>query len=111
MKKLILLIFIVSCVSDSEKYELILQNLELNHTQLRGEMDDDSYFIYFKLNEQNYNETKLKYEKAVDKFFNSNPNIIEYLLSYEDEKATYCNWVYTKNPNSSTIMKSDLACV
>lgn len=107
MKKLFILSIIVTYSSCSNKYNLILDGLSNNNVLLYEEMGKNNYLEYFEVSEEEFEKNFQEYENSVSQFFNSEKEIILYLLNFKNDTLLLCDWIITKNPYSSIIQESD----
>lgn len=91
----------------SNKYRLILDGLSKNNVLLYEEMGKKDYLEYFKISGKEFKNNFEEYENSVNQFFNSEKEIILYLLDFKNDTLSVCNWVKTKNPYSSIIQEGD----
>ena len=115
----ILIVFLmhaaIGCTKQSEgkhyDYVAILEGLKLNYIQYFDMMYDqqDFYFHAYSISSKNEHDSlAARYKIAVSRFYNSDKEIIDYLLSFENS-SSYNEWLFLgKSPLSSSINESDL---
>jgi hypothetical protein len=101
---LLLLSFIQQLPAQNDKsYEDILNGLNLSYVNYSSKIENEEDFLeLFRTNKEQFIKDRLIYEKALVDFFNSDINLINYLLKFEDVNEI-CKWVETHNPISSSI--------
>ncbi len=110
MKKILLLTLIIytSCADDTDKYNHILEGLTKNYTLLEKEMGQKLYLEHYKLTLKEHEEEKSRYNKSIIDFYNSETEILAYLLRYEKEEDKICQWIKTRNPYSAVVTNEQL---
>lgn len=116
---IILIVFLMhvafGCPKQSEgkhyDYVAILEGLKLNYIQYYDMLYDqqDFYFHAYSISSKNEHDSlAARYKMAVSRFYNSDKEIIDYLLSFENS-SYYNEWLFIgKSPLSSNIKESDL---
>lgn len=105
----------IGCTKQSEgkhyDYVAILEGLKLNYTQYYDMMYDQQgfYFQAYSISSKNEHDSlAARYKMAVSRFYNSDKEIIDYLLSFKNSPS-YNEWLFLgKSPLSSNIKESDL---
>ncbi len=108
MKNLLLVLLTFSFYSCSNNYSSILKDLSKNHVLIKDNIGESLYFEYFELNKEEYSKLLIEYKKGIKKFYNSDKEIIDYLLEFKNNKNELCSWIKTKSPYSSEINESDI---
>ena len=108
--KLILLIVSTIFVASSchSEYEEVINGLSENHVMLYESMGKEDYLNYFNLTEADYQIKVKEYAQAVESFYNSDKELLDYLLTFESDTNTISTWISTPNPLSSSLNEGDL---
>jgi len=107
MKSIIMLFFVLLNVTCSSNYKAILGGLTKNHVLFYDEMGSEYYLEHYQVNEIEYKKNLAEYRNALHKFYKSETGIITFLLQYENETETVCEWFNMTNPFSATLTKKD----
>ncbi len=102
---LIISMFLLSCSSDQNNFEGILQSLEKNYTTQN--IPNKEILFCWNLSRSNFVKDSLEYKKGLGVFYKQKKSFVKYLLTSKNDNEKYNNWIVTKNPCLSDFEKSD----
>jgi hypothetical protein len=110
MKKVYLLALITlgSCTSNNRDfaYETILKGLGKSYT-INKIVEKRNFLLCMNIDDSLFKKDSLQYEKSRKDFYNSEVDIVYYLLKYQNDSLKYCSWIKVEDPCRSTIYLSE----
>lgn len=93
--------------SNCDKYVTIFDGLSKNFTLLKGKMGTKVYDDYFNSDENKFIKDSEEYNNAINRFYLTEKDVIDCLLTYEDNNDSMSSWISTRFPLSSNIQVHD----